>query len=203
MPFGEGTYRFNVRTDDGARLWIDGQLVLDEWYDMPATTFSVDRFLSAGAHSFQVEYFEGQGDAQFQLWWQIIAGFPEWRGDYFANPNLAGQPVLTRNDPVLGFEWGVGSPAPGVPADNFSVRWTRTLAFPTGATYRFHAVVDDGVRLFVDDILVINAWEDGSQREVVGDIDLASGDHRVRVEYFDRTGNAVIRVWWEPITTLP
>ncbi len=203
LPFGEGMYRFNMRTDDGARLWIDGQLLIDEWHETSVATYSVDKYLSAGVHTFQVEYFEAQGSAQFQLWWQLATGFPEWRGDYFANPNLAGQPVFSRNDPVLGFEWGVGSPGPGIPADNFSVRWTRTLAFPVGATYRFHAVVDDGVRLFVDNILVINAWEDGSQREVVGDIDLAVGDHTVRVEYFDRTGNAVIRVWWEQQTAFP
>jgi hypothetical protein len=203
MPFGEGTYRFNVSTDDGVRLSIDGQVIIDEWHETSLVTYSVDKRLSAGVHSLQVEYYEGRDNAEFQLWWQIVTGYPDWRGDYYANPNLSGEPVITRNDPMLGFEWGVGSPAPGIPADNFSARWTRTLAFPEGGTYRFHAVVDDGVRLYADNTLVINEWTDGNQREVIGDAALVSGGHTIRVEYYDRTGNAVIRVWWERLAVYP
>lgn len=124
----------------------------------------------------------------------------EWRGEYFPNRDLAGAPVLTRNDSNIDFNWGSGSPAPNMSSDNFSVRWTRNLYFD-GATYRFHAVVDDGVRLWVDDNLVIDQWWDNSEREVTGDIGLGSGNHNVRVEYYEHAGDSRILVWWERIDT--
>ena len=51
----------------------------------------------------------------------------QWRGEYFAGADLAGTPVLVRNDPAIGFDWGAAAPAAGLPADNFSARWTRNL----------------------------------------------------------------------------
>ncbi|MEZ4662346.1 MAG: PA14 domain-containing protein, partial [Caldilineaceae bacterium] len=124
----------------------------------------------------------------------------EWRGEYFPNRDLAGAPVLTRNDANIDFNWGSGSPASNIGSDNFSVRWTRNLYFD-GAAYRFHAVVDDGVRLWVDNNLVIDQWWDNSEREVTGDIGLGSGNHDVRVEYYEHNGDSRIVVWWERIDT--
>ena len=122
-----------------------------------------------------------------------------WQGEYFANTGLSGSPAVVRDDVNLDFNWGNGSPASGIPADNFSARWTRSLYF-NGATYRFRAWVDDGVRVYVNNALVINAWYDGAPREVSGDISLGSGNHNVRVEYYDHGGGAQIRVWWERIS---
>src|SRR5687767_7863144 len=51
-----------------------------------------------------------------------------WRGSYFANATLAGTPALVRDDAAIDFDWGSGAPAPGLPVDNFSVRWTRDVA---------------------------------------------------------------------------
>ncbi|MFU8855275.1 PA14 domain-containing protein, partial [Micromonospora sp. SL1-18] len=58
------------------------------------------------------------------------------QGEYFNNVNLTGNPVLTRVDPNVDFDW-TGSPGTGVPANNFSVRWTGTLTPPTSTTYTF------------------------------------------------------------------
>ena len=44
----------------------------------------------------------------------------QWWGDYFANPNLSGAPVLSRYDSAINFTWGSGSPSGAVPKDNFS-----------------------------------------------------------------------------------
>jgi hypothetical protein len=122
----------------------------------------------------------------------------EWQGEYYANRDLGGTQVLVRNDAAINFNWGAGSPASELPADNFSARWTRTLAFDAGL-YRFHAIVDDGVRLYVDEALVIDAWGDGSSREVSGERWLSSGNHSLRVEYYEHAGDAVIQVWWEKV----
>jgi len=56
----------------------------------------------------------------------------------------------------------VGSPAPEVNADGFSVRWTRTADLPPGL-YRFTVTSDDGARLWVNDRLVISAWYDHTE----------------------------------------
>lgn len=58
-----GMYRFTATVDDGIRVWVDGQLVLDYWRIGPATTISCDHFLSPGQHTIRVEYFQAEGVA--------------------------------------------------------------------------------------------------------------------------------------------
>jgi RHS repeat-associated protein len=74
--FREGTYRFTVRADDGVRLYVDGQLVIDRWVDQPATTYTVDRVMSAGEHEVKLEYYERAFDAVAQLSWNVQAPPP-------------------------------------------------------------------------------------------------------------------------------
>lgn len=124
----------------------------------------------------------------------------DWRGDYFNNRDLAGAPVLVRNDVTVDFNWGAGSPAAGIPVDNFSVRWTRWWSSSEG-THRFHVSVDDGVRLYVDEALVIDSWQDGSWREVVGERWLGGGNHSLRIEYYEHIGDAAIKAWAEKVST--
>ncbi len=120
-----------------------------------------------------------------------------WLGEYFANPNLQGAPAMVRVDPAIRFNWGFGSPAPGLPAANFSARWTRTVWFDPGH-YRFLARVDDGVRVWLNGSLIIDEWRDGSVRSVTADRTLAGGWHSLRVEYYERSGEAAIDFGWEP-----
>jgi hypothetical protein len=196
LGFNAGTYRFNVRSDDGVRVWVDDQLIIDQWHDASNVTYSAERTLSAGTHAIRVEYYENLGTAQIQFWWELSGAYPQWKGEYFANVTLSGGPAVVRNDPNIDFNWGTGSPASGIPADNFSVRWTRSLAFDQGI-HRFHVLVDDGARLYVDGQLIIDEWRDGVAREVTFDMELSAGDHLVRLEYYDRTDQARIRLWWD------
>jgi len=202
LSFGEGTYRFYARSDDGVRVWVDGQLIIDQWHDASGVTHSAERTLSTGAHTLRIEYYENGGAASIQFWWERVADFPQWRGEYFSNVALVGAPALVRNDAAVDFNWGRSAPDTRLPADSFSARWTRVLGFEEGL-HRFHAVVDDGARLYVDDALVIDTWQDGGRREVTGDRRLAVGNHTVRVEYYERTGDALVRVWWEKVTSYP
>lgn len=123
----------------------------------------------------------------------------DWRGEYFNNRELYGAPVLVRNDVTVDFNWGAGSPALGVPADNFSARWTRSWNFSEG-THRLHIIVDDGVRLYVDESLVIDSWQDGGWRELSGDRWLWGGNHTLRIEYYEHNGDAVIKAWAEKVS---
>jgi len=122
-----------------------------------------------------------------------------WNGEYFDNVSLSGTAYLTRSDAAINFNWDYGSPAGGMPTNNFSVRWTGTFAFSAGV-YRFYAKVDDGVRLYVDDVCIINGWVDGSLRLYTFNQGLTAGNHTVKVEYYDRTQAARIHVWWQPVT---
>ena len=121
-----------------------------------------------------------------------------WLGAYYDNDDLTGEPLLVRDDAVIAFEWDYGAPAEGLPADGFSVRWTRSMHFVEGL-YRFHATVDDGMRLYVDGELILDEWKDGAQRESMADLGLARGNHTVEVDYYDRGGAAMVQVWWERI----
>jgi len=197
-----GSYRFSARGDDGVRVWLDGLLIVDEWHRASQDTYIAERNITSGFYTLRVEYFEDFGTANIAFWWERMADFPQWRGAYFPNTSVSGAPVVVRNDAALGFNWGRGSPAVGVPVDDFSVRWTRVMPFDSGL-YRFHAVVDDGIRLYVDDLLVIDAWQVGARREMTGEHRLSTGDHRLYVEYFEQTGDAYVQVWWERIEEFP
>jgi PKD repeat protein len=83
-----------------------------------------------------------------------------------------------------------------VPADNFSARWTRKVDFKSG-TYVFSVWVDDGVRLWVDDALVMDDWRDGKSRLIQAERQISGGKHQVKVEYYERGGGAEIEVKWE------
>ena len=197
----DGVYRFSLTMDDGARLFVDGELVIDEWHDANRHEVNVERALLAGAHPVRLEYYDRINEAVALLRWERVAAYPYWRGEYWANTTLGGSPLVTRNDIGLDFTWGSGGPGANLPADNFSARWTQASQFDGGA-YRFHVTVDDGARLWVDDQLVVDTWPGGGVREVTGDIGLTTGPHTVRVEFVEYGGEARLAVRWEKIAGL-
>jgi hypothetical protein len=195
--FEGGTYRFTVASDDGVRIWVGDQLVVDEWHDQSATAIYVDRYIPAGSYQMRIEYYEHTGSAFIKVGWQRLVGGEAWRGEYYGNRKLEDTPVLVRNDSAIDFDWGIDSPDPAVPADKFSVRWTRSVGFVAG-TYRFFTSTDDGVRLFVDGGLLIDAWYDQKLPNThVGEIYLSAGQHTVVVEYYEHGDKAHAHAWWK------
>lgn len=202
VDFAAGNYRFSATTDDGMRVWIDDQLVIDSWTDSQVHTVTADRSLSAGRHSIRVEYYEAGGVAVARFSWAPISGnqpsvFTGWRGEYFANINLSGAPTALRDDGSINFNWGTGSPLPGIPADQFSVRWTRTLDFPAG-TYTFEVFSDDGARLWVNNQMVVDQWRDQSDGRTFATLNLPGGATPLRLEYYENTGRAAVSLSWNP-----
>lgn len=197
--FDEGGYRFYTFSEDGMRLWVDGVLMIDQWQKRPAAMLSEETYLPAGAHDIQVEYFHTEGEAQARVWWEHLGLYPDWKAEYYDNVNLTGSPVLVRNDGAIDWTWGDAAPAPGVPADRFSVRWTQSVGFDEGP-YRFDAVVQGGVRVWVDGPLLIDAWHDGERATYSGYLWLDRGPHNVRVEFYDEQGQAEAHVQWSRVT---
>lgn len=118
-----------------------------------------------------------------------------WQGEYWNNTSLSGTRRLCRNDSFVNFNWGTGSPHIGIPNDNFSARWTRTVYFSAG-TYRFTLGGDDGVRLWVDGVLIINQWHDQPYTIYTANRYLSTGNHTIRVEYYEHGGEARVYLGW-------
>ncbi len=120
------------------------------------------------------------------------------RGTYYGSPALRHARFVRRDEqPVL--RWS-GSPAPGVPADGFSVRWTGTLSPPRPGSYTFHLVGDDEARLWIDGRLVVESVAAAAQTGVV---DLAAAPtggpsrHGIRLELVDRAGEGSCQLSWQ------
>ena len=207
-----GNYRFTAVVDDGMRVWVDGQQIIDSWREQPPTTYSNVIYLGPGHHLVVVEYQELREGAVAKLSWRQETPEPPtptpapppppssgpWLGEYFNNGTLSGPPVLTRQEQAIDFHWGTGSPAPQVSPDLFSARWTRTVDLPAG-NYRFRIVVDDGARLFVNGHTLIDAWKEQAPTAYTGDIYLPGGPVTVQMEYFERNESATAQLTWERI----
>ncbi len=122
----------------------------------------------------------------------------KWHGEYFNNVTLEGEPVLVREDAEIDFDWGMGSPAPEINDDNFSVRWTREANLRPGL-YRFTVTSDDGARLWVNERLVISAWYDHTEMTFRREMELPGGPVDLRLEYYEKSMMAMVRISWEKI----
>jgi PA14 domain len=67
QSFTAGTHTFTANADDGVRVYLDGTVVIDQWKDLSATTYTVSRTVTAGNHEVKVEYYEHGGDAVAKL----------------------------------------------------------------------------------------------------------------------------------------
>jgi hypothetical protein len=191
--FADGTWVFKAYTDDGVRLFVDGQVLIDEWHDHPPTLYERQLYLTPGFHSIRVEYYQNVGDATAIVWWErLYPTSPVWRAEYFNNPYLVGAPTLVRDEANIYYAWGTGAPAPGIAADNFSVRWTGTIQAPVGADYTFQTTSDDGVRVWIDGGLLIDQWRDQPATTAAAVRFVSAGAHPVIVEYYDRHGPSLI-----------
>lgn len=207
VNFNEGFYRFSVSADDGVRFWIDNELVIDEWHGADNRTYTVGRNLR-GLHTLTIDYYEGNGLASLRFLIEFTTAFPEWDAAYFNGVTPSGSPVFSQLEAravnPIDYDWSTSSPLPDrLNGDNWSARWVGQFRFNSG-TYIFRAMVDDGVRVYIDDQLVLDGWRDGYKDLTNRFYAIGAGIHTMRVEYYERTGNAAVRVWWyEDLTNSP
>ena len=119
------------------------------------------------------------------------------KGEYFSNQELQGQPADVRIDQQVNFDWGRYKPSPHVGENNFSVRWTGKLTPVESGTYRLGATADDGVRLYLDGQLLIDAWKSNPTKTVTKEVSLEAGRaYDVRMEYYQYNREAIAKFVW-------
>ncbi|MEK7122602.1 MAG: PA14 domain-containing protein, partial [Patescibacteria group bacterium] len=173
-------YTFTVRVDDGIRLWIGEEKILDRWHRVSTypAEYRVKQFLKQGRYPIRVEFYEEDSPAGIRFLWEyanrsqevvptrFLYPAPEpiqppgngtgLRGRYYKGADTADQlalpyPVVERTDPSVGFSWGAGSPDFRIPGDSFSARWDGFIQPRYSGTYTFYLTADDRATLFIDD----------------------------------------------------
>jgi beta-glucosidase len=130
-------------------------------------------------------------------------------GEYFSSPDLTGQPVLTRTDRLINFNWDKVVPVPGQQRNNYSVRWTGTFTPPAPGDYKLGVRVNycyacenaEGFRLYFDGKLIVQSSGNTAERGAVFVAPVTFTDtkpHPIKLEYLHGTGSAGIDLTWEP-----
>ena len=114
-------------------------------------------------------------------------------GNYFASQDLSGSPVATRIDSIIDFHWSGVPNVSGMPADHFSIRWTGVMRPSASGNYSFYVRGDDGFRLYVNNVLIIDNWVDEAATIKTGTINLTAGqEYPIKLEYYENAGLAEI-----------
>lgn len=207
-----GTYRFYLMADEEAKVALDFRSPIINTFgnSQIGRVVSADAELSGGSHHIQIDFREFSGNASIYFSFESLAdgvqgpdfiaqptptaippqpGDAAWAASYFTNTFMFGSASVIRleNDPS--HNWGAGSPDVSIPIDNWSGRWTRNISLTDG-TYRVSAQADDGVRVFIDNIPVIDEWHVASGQTYVADISLSAGLHSFVVEFYEGGGLA-------------
>jgi len=194
-----GTYHISGRADDGVRVYIDGEIVINSWANgVNPINHLVD--LTKGEHTVRVEYYDGKYSAAIKVEINEANELADtWLATYYPNKEFTGLPVKRYEGRNLDLYWGGGSPAAGIPNDNFSGIFEKTISIPESGTYHISGRADDGIRVFVDGDMVINSWSNGVN-PLNHLIDLTKGEHIIRVEYYDAKYSAAIKLEINKVT---
>ncbi len=220
-----GTYTFSSYSDDGIRVWVNGVKLIDNWTGHAGVyDDGIGINLVAGQkYDIKIEYYEGYGYGQMQMYWAypgttrsvipqanlfsgLVVNIPTkisgngtgLRAEYFQDVDLYGTPILTRNEAQIENDYGLGSPAPGIWTDWFSIRWTGELLAPITGNITFTSLSDDGFQLFVNDKPVISNWSYHALTTNNSDPFpvIAGQRYSIRVEYFEGNYEATAKLHW-------
>jgi GH43 family beta-xylosidase len=148
----------------------------------------------------------GLGRGVEQLESRIALAGEGLTAQYFHNVDFTG--LAFERTEAVNFDWATSSPLAGLDANSFSVRWTGQVEAEFTETYTFRTESDDGVRLWVDGKLLIDNWDNHLAQIDAATIALEAGNrYDVRLEYYDNTSAAEIRLLWQsasqPLEAVP
>lgn len=120
---------------------------------------------------------------------------------YYDNPDFTG-PSATRIDPNVDFNWQLGAPVEGIDGEDFSARWTGQIEPVNTDDYVFTIPVDDSARLWIDGVLVIDAWNTPPRsKHNSPPVRLEAGRrYDIRVDYRDLLHHAEVHLYWSSST---
>lgn len=220
-PLTDDTYSIYITASDGVRFWLNNILMLDSWTDKIITTHSVAIALQkATDYEIRIEYYSGSNPSSCILQWsaagickQIIPASQlfatvascssEGTGlvaEYFSNTqptaNFPAKATVTKTEPLIDFDWGAASPA-GISNDLFKARFTGYVQSLDSGLYTFYVTADDGIRLWVNNQLIIDKWIDQGATEYSATIILPKCTRNsIRIEYYENGGDAVCKLEW-------
>jgi beta-glucosidase len=112
--------------------------------------------------------------------------------------------VLTRDEEAVNFDWGMNGPAPNLPADDFSARWTGKLVPTVSGKYRLGATADDGLRVYLDGKLIVEDWTEHAPTTRTAEVALEAGrSYDLKFEYYESRIGAVAKLVWQPPAQAP
>lgn len=117
--------------------------------------------------------------------------------EYYNNCTLSGKPKLTRIDKNINFQWTLFSPDTAINYDFFSVRWTGFIQCPESGIFKIGIEGNDGYKLYLNDLLLIDRWNDQSFNTTTVDYKFEKGkEYKLRVEYKESAGNSKFKLVW-------
>jgi beta-glucosidase len=161
----------SVSLMDGLRELLSSEVKID-YFDTGVGSFESAQFLHPG--------FDGNLE-------------PGLKAEFFDNPTLSGQPILTRVDSHVDFDWPTGRPLPQLSSDRFSVRWLGMIRASDSGPHAFRARADDGIRVFLNGELILDDWQDHAPRTVTAIHPLEAGKtYSLRVDYHNHGGGSAL-----------
>jgi hypothetical protein len=200
--------------DDGVRLWVNGELLINDWIDSSAKERCGTIALTGSqTYSLKLEYYERGGQASIKLLWSSPSFGKQIIGAEYlsccSDRNGVGARIGKGRDPVaseftiagsreINFNWGLGAARNDIGADGFTIRWSGSFSPKTSGQYKFYVTGDDGVRLRLNGQTVIDKWFDQSVTTYSAAYDVQAGSSvGFELDYFENGGLASVKLEWE------
>ena len=220
-PLTNETYTIYVTASDAVRLWINDTQLINSWSNNSTQTYTASISLQKNTdYDIKLEYYSSVNVASCTLQWSAAGVCKEvipasqlfapasscigtgsgLKAEYFSNTVIANPfplvATITTTEPVIDFNWGGGSPA-GISTDLFKARFTGYIESEDEGLYTFYITADDGVRLWVNNQLLVDAWVDQGATEYQASINLTGCTaYPIRIEYYENGGNASCKLEW-------
>ena len=218
-----GEFTFTVAAEESAQLLLSDRPIVDtgpqrHGAELASAPISLE---SGKRYPLKLTYFDWTGVARVRLQWQgpglAKSVIPrEWLfaksllpdhtaevsarhgllGTYYRNAEFSGA-TSTRIDPTIDFNWSEREPLPGFSRTNLSVHWSGQVKADYSEEYKFYVFANDGVRLWVDDKLLIDRVEQSWVTENMGSLPLVAGEkYDLRLQLQSRSAGAAARLMW-------
>jgi PA14 domain/Secretion system C-terminal sorting domain len=226
LPYNSEQYTIYLTASDGVRLWINEKLVVDSWSNKNITTHTAIVDLQKNAeNAIRLEYYSQSSTAACILQWSSASVCKEvippsqllattaacdnsgtgLTAEYYSNTPPGGtfppSATTTTITPTVDFDWAKAAPT-GISDDNFKARFSGSVQALDAGIYTFYLSADDGIRLWVDGHLLIDAWKDQGTTEYSATISLQEcKKYSILIEFYENGGDAVCKLEWKtPVT---